>query len=71
MQIDSETQEEMVSSPPHPSIVQRDTVEPIDLVGPVAPVDVPRDIAIGRKRPTWARQTLQEAKGHAAPCGTF
>jgi hypothetical protein len=34
-------------------------------------VDVPRDIAVGRKRPAWARQTLQEAKGHATPCGTF
>jgi hypothetical protein len=38
---------------------------------PVAPVDVPRDIAVGRKRPTWARQTLQEAEGHATPHGTF
>jgi hypothetical protein len=24
-----------------------------------------------QKRPTWARQTLQEAEGHAAPRGTF
>jgi hypothetical protein len=43
----------------------------IDLVDPVAPVDVPRDIAVGRKRPTWARQTLQEAEGYATPHGTF
>jgi hypothetical protein len=37
----------------------------------VDPVYVPRDIAVGRKRPTWPRQTLQEEKGHASPHGTF
>ena len=61
MEIDSERQEEMVPSPPHPPTVQRDTVEhidPIDLVDIVAPVDVPTDIAVGRKRTTWAHQTL-------------
>jgi hypothetical protein len=62
MQIDSETQEEMVSSPPHPSIVQREPVEPVDPVDPVHHVDVPRDIAVGRQRPSWAHQTLQEAE---------
>jgi hypothetical protein len=74
MEIDSERQEEMVPSPPHPPTVQRETIElidPIDLVDPIAPVDVSRDIAVGRKRPTWARQTLQEAEGHATPRGTF
>jgi hypothetical protein len=73
MDIDSERQEEMVPSPPHPPTVQRDRepIDPIDLVDIVAPVDVPRDIAVGRKRPTWACQTLQEAEGHAAPRGTF
>jgi hypothetical protein len=74
MEIDSERQEEMVPSPPHPPAVQRETVEPIDpidLIDPVALVDVPRDIAVGRKRPTWACQTLQEEEGHAAPRGTF
>ena len=53
---------------------QRETIEPIDQIGlidHVAQVNVPRDIAIGRKRPAWARQTLQEAEGHATPCGTF
>jgi hypothetical protein len=44
MEIDSERQEEMVSSPPHPSVVQRELVELVDLVDPV---DVPRDIAVG------------------------
>jgi hypothetical protein len=61
MEIDSERQEEMVSSPPHPPTIQRETVEtidPIDLVDLVAPVDVPRDIAVGQKRLAWARQTL-------------
>jgi hypothetical protein len=74
MEIDSERQEEMVPSPPHPPVVQRETIEPIDPidpVDPVAPVDVPRDIAVGRKRPAWARQTLQEEEGHATPRGTF
>jgi hypothetical protein len=77
MKIDSEKQEEMVSSPPHPSTVQREPVEPVetiefvDPVDPIDPVDVPRDIVVGQKRPTWARQTLQKAEGHAAPRGTF
>jgi hypothetical protein len=60
MEIDSERQEEMVSSLPHPSTIQREpvepmeTVEPVDPVDPVDHVDVPRDIAVGRKRPAWA-----------------
>jgi hypothetical protein len=48
---------------------KRETVtDPVDLV---APVDVPRDIAVGQKRPAWAQQTLQEVEGHTSPCGTF
>jgi hypothetical protein len=62
MQIDSETQEEIVSSPPYPSIAQKETVDPVD---PVHPIDVPRDITVGRQRPTWAHQTLQEAERYA------
>jgi hypothetical protein len=61
MEIDSERQEEMVFYPPHPPTVQRDSIEPIDQidpVDPVAPVDVPIDIAVGRKIPTWAHKTL-------------
>jgi hypothetical protein len=66
MEIDSE------SVPSPPSAVQRETtIVAVDLVVPVAPVDVPRDIAVGHKRPAWARQTLQEAEGHAAPQDTF
>jgi hypothetical protein len=62
-----EEKEETIPSPP--SIVQRETT--IDPVDPIAPVDVPRDITVGHKRPAWARQTLQEAEGHTTPRGTF
>jgi hypothetical protein len=58
MEIDSERQEKMVRSPPHPRVIQREIVEPIDFVDTVAPVDVPRNIAVGQKSPAWARQTL-------------
>jgi hypothetical protein len=64
----------MVPSPPHPSTTKREIIEPIDTIGlvdPVAPLDVPRDIAVGQKRPTWACHTLHEVEGHATPCGTF
>jgi hypothetical protein len=65
MEIDSERLEEMVPSPPHPPIVHRETIEPIDQIDPVDPiasVDVPRDIAVGRKRPAWARQLCRRQK---------
>jgi hypothetical protein len=61
----------MVPSPTHPPAVRRETIEPIDLIDHVAPINVPRDIVVGRKRPTWVRQTLQEDEGHATPHGTF
>jgi hypothetical protein len=66
MEIDSET---ILSLP---SAVQREiAIVPVDPVDPVALVDVPRDIVVGHKSPAWARQTLQEAEGHATPRGTF
>ena len=71
MDIDSEKEEEMVHSPPHPPTVQREIVDPIDPIHLVPLVDVPRDILVGQKRPTWDRQTLQEAEGHETPHGTF
>jgi hypothetical protein len=46
-------QEEMVSSPPHPSVVHRELVDPmevvdhVDPIDPVHPIDVPRDIVVG------------------------
>jgi hypothetical protein len=67
----------MVSSPLHTPVVQREpdepveTIEHVDPIEPVHPIDVPREITMGWKRPAWARQTLQEAEGHATPCGTF
>jgi hypothetical protein len=62
-----EKKEEIVPSPP--SAVQKETT--IDPVNPVALVDIPRNIAVGHKRPVWARQTLQEVEGHVPPRGTF
>jgi hypothetical protein len=46
-------------------------IDPINLVDPIASTDVPRDIAIGRKRSAWAHQTLHEVEGYATPHGTF
>jgi hypothetical protein len=54
MYINSETQEDMVSSAPHTLVVEREpvtpmkTFEPVDPVDPVQHVDVPRDITVGR-----------------------
>jgi hypothetical protein len=57
MEIGSEKKEETIPSPP--SAVQRETViDPVDPIVPVDLVDIPRDIAVGQKRPAWARQTL-------------
>lgn len=49
----------------HPSDDQDDPVEPAELV------DRPRDVVVIRKRPTWLRDTLQDAEKNAAPSGTF
>jgi hypothetical protein len=37
----------------------------------VAPVDLPRDIVVVWKIPTWARQTLQKVEGYVPLHGTF
>jgi hypothetical protein len=80
IEVDSEREEEMVSSPPHTPAVQREpdepveTIEPVDPIEPIEPVhtiDIPREIIVGWKIPAWAHRTLQEAEGHAAPRGTF
>jgi hypothetical protein len=77
IETDYEREEEMVSSPPHTPSIQREPNEPVETVDPVDPIelvhpiDVPREITMGRKRLAWARQTLQEADGHATPRGTF
>jgi hypothetical protein len=46
-------------------------IYPINLVDPVARVDVPKDTVVVQKRPTWAHQTLQEEEGYAVHHGTF
>jgi hypothetical protein len=74
IETDSEREEEMVSSPPHTFAVQREPNEPVETIepiDPIHPIDVPRELTVGRKRPAWAHQTLQQAEGHAAPRGTF
>jgi hypothetical protein len=38
--------------PSPPSAVQREIA--IDTVDPVVPVGIPRDFAVGHKRPVWA-----------------
>ena len=57
------------SPPSEKETVEDDIIEPIDPVNPVIPDFVPRDIAIlgQKRRPTWARHTLQDAEGHVAP----
>ena len=50
-----------------------DLVEWADPVDPIVPDTVPRDIAEmdQKRKPAWVRQTLQDAEGHATPCGAF
>jgi hypothetical protein len=68
MEIDSE------SKPSPPSTVQRETtiipVDPVVLVVLVSLVDIPKDIEVGHKRPSWDQKNLQEVEGHASPQGT-
>jgi len=33
--------------------------------------DLPKGVTLGKRRPAWARELLQEAKKYAAPDGTF
>ena len=69
---DSDDSQELLVSPS--PLAERETMED-DIVEPTDPVDlvvpdlVPRDIAVmgQKRRPTWARQTLQDVEGHAAP----
>lgn len=74
MEIDNEEKEAPkdadLSTPDiHPSDAQRE--EPVDPVELVEPMDRPRDVAMAKRRPTWLRDTLQEAEKHAAPIGSF
>jgi hypothetical protein len=52
-----EKKEKKLTSPP--SAVQRETIiDSIDLVDPIAPVDVPIDMVVVPKRPACDRQNL-------------
>jgi hypothetical protein len=54
------------STPEEPILeVQNEMVESERLVDP------PREAEVNRKRPTWLQNTLQKAKGHADPKGSF
>jgi hypothetical protein len=44
---------------------QNETVEP------ETPIDPPKEVTIKKKRPAWLKNTLQKARGHAAPRGSF
>jgi hypothetical protein len=72
MEIDCEEQKALrddrtVPSSPfvHPSDYQEESVK---LIGPV---DLPRDVPVTRRRPTWLHDTLQDVVRHAAPRDTF
>ena len=74
MEIDDEEMlesEEIRSSPPQAQRELAEKDEPIDTIDLVETVDDPRSIAVSRKRPRWAQQTLHDAEGHEAPHGTL
>ena len=58
----------MISRGSHMDI---DSEKQEEMVPSLPPVDVPKDIVVGQKRPTWTCQTLEEAERHVAPSGTF
>ena len=68
MEIDDD--EEMRSSPP-PKI-KRESEERNESIDPIDPVeldDAPTYMAVSRKRPRWAQQTLQDQEGYETPHG--
>ena len=69
---DSDYSQELLASPSPPTekeTMEDDVIEPTDPVDSVILDPVLRDTAIlgHKRRPAWARQTLQDAEGHAAP----
>lgn len=69
---DHETRQDMDID--HTPEIQRESTESVaddDPIEPLDPTDGPRDIVVNRKRPLWARNTMQEAEKFAAPRGTF
>jgi hypothetical protein len=69
--IDVTFEEEVAFMRSRGSHMDIDSEKQEEMVPSPPPVDVPRDIVVGQKRPTWTRQTLQEAERHVAPRGTF
>jgi hypothetical protein len=68
MEIDSEEHDDMKDMGIDPSIrvvnpsyYQEDSLESVDL---------PINVVITRKRPSWIHETLQDEEGHASPSGT-
>jgi len=43
----------------------------VETVEPETPVDPHKEITVTKKRPTWLRNTLQEAENHATPNSSF
>ena len=69
MEIDDEEMEMRSSLPPAQNeLAKKD--KPIDPIDPVTTVDIPEDMAVSRKRPRWAQQTLQDVEGSEALHGT-
>ena len=71
---DMEIDDEEMERRPSPPLVQNELSkkdEPIDPIDPVATVDIPEDMAVSRKRPRWAQQTLQDGEGYETPHGTI
>lgn len=71
MEIDIEAHEEpQAMDTDHDPEIQRESTEleaHDDPVEPMDPTDGPRDIIVGRKRPLWARNTMQEAEKNSTP----
>ena len=69
---DSDDSQELLASPSPPAekeTLQDDIIEPTDRVNQVIPDPVPIDTTVlgQKRRPTWARQNLQDTEGHVAP----
>ena len=44
----------------------------LDVEGPMDPIDPPpHEPSSSKRRPSWLKETLEDAKGHVAPRGTF
>ena len=68
------TTEIPVLDSPHVEVQREEPDEHVDLADPmeiVEPIERPIDAPPTKRRPIWLRETLQEAKKHSAPLGTF